>query len=352
MKSQVYKIKQGVPALLPSFSECPALLTASESELRVLLCAATGEHTKAELAALCAMEEAEVSDALAFWRGAGVLSAGKPAQQKEATEQKEASTEQKEAAEQQATSSDEKRKPKRRANETASLNAEEMAEQIREAGLVSFVDEAEQLAGHIFNNTELSILLGLIRELHLDTDYLLLLLEYYNRGEKKKPLRYIEKVAFSYFEQGIDTKEALAEHLESLELLHSLEGELRQMFGLGSRRLSEKEERIFAAWCSYGYGADVIGAAYDLTVNRTGQAKIAYADKILTSWHEEGVKTVADAEALIERERASRAQDAKKTAPKGAPKPLESESFDVTDFFRKAVARSYESDEKKDPPED
>ena len=320
----MYTIKSGVSRPLPSLVGNSALKEASEEDLRVLLALCELEAADAgRIADVLGASTAAVETALAFWRGAGILTVtdgkGKPA----------------EAA----------RKPRPlRDNALAELGGREIAEIVKERGLAELVSAAEQQCGRLFNRTELSILVGMTEELGLDGAYILTLLAYCDsiNGEPK-PLRYAERVALRLCEHGIDTCEALEEYIKEQELLHSVEGSLRRMFGIGARRLTPREERAFLTWTQeYGYGEELIGAAYDVTVSATDKASVAYTDKILAHWHEAGIRTVAEAEALLSREREEKAKGARPVRKK--PKEAErTSSFDVGDFFQRALERSYKS---------
>lgn len=370
MKKQSYKIKNGIPCLLPSPAGLPSLTEATAQDLRLLFClAAAGGGTADTLATAAGLSVSEAESSLAFWRGAGVLapagsseiSAGAISQEEARTgsipqedartgfiPQKEVLTDaipQKETPTSAGSGERAPKKPKRPTAESRELNAEELADTVRDAKLASLIDAAEQQCGRIFNNAELSILVGLSRELGLGGDYILMLLSYCDSiGEEKKPLRYAERVAYRLYEMGIDTYPALEEYIRKQEAFHSIEGKLRRMFGIGERKLTVREEKAFLTFTSvYGYGEEVIGAAYDVTVNATGKPSVAYAEKILSHWHESGVKTPADAARLMERERNT--GRTKKSAGPAARKDALHSSFDSSDFFRRALERSYKKDE-------
>ena len=86
-----------------------------------------------------------------------------------------------------------------------------------------------------------------------------------------------------------------------------------------------------------------IGLAYDLTVGATEKASVAYADKIITRWNTEGCKTLADVNALLEKEKAEKAEKSAKKPQKSAKEAEKDEmrSFEVEDFFAHALDRSY-----------
>lgn len=331
METKNYELKNGESRSLPPLSGTALLKEAGADELRVLWCLCERGGGNAEtLSVLTGLDTATVESALAFWRGAGVVSLSS-AEKGENEPNKPSVT---------------PKKPKRK-QELSEKNAEELAESIKERSLASLIEAAEAQCGRVFNSHELSILVGLTEELGLDSAYILTLLAYCDGDNgDKKPLRYAERVAFRLYELGIDTYEALEEYIEKQTRMRSLEGRLRSMFGIGSRRLSVKEEKAFMSWCcEYGYGEELIGAAYDVTVNATGQASVSYAGKILSHWHECGIKTVEEAEALLQKEREDKSAKGRRAGKKPEPpKDALHSSFEDGDFFRRALARSYKND--------
>lgn len=329
MKNNAYTIKGSSPGTLPPLLGTEALREASEGDLRVLIALCElGSADAKKLATLLSEEETAVAAALAFWRGAGyITTSGTP---------------------------DAPTPPRRRlaADELRELGAEELSEYIREGGLAALITAVEQQRGRLLNRADLSVLVGMTEELGLDEAYLLTLLAFCDAGGDGSPksLRYAERVALRLAEHGITTCAALEAYIREQEALHSVEGGLRRMFGIGARRLTEKESRAFLTWTdTYGYGEEVIGAAYDVTVGATGKASVAYADKILAHWHEAGIKTAEEAAALLERERSEK-KPAQRT---GNPKKRENlgSSFDIGDFFQRAVDRSFKTETAADDGE-
>ncbi len=330
MEKKIYTVKGGTDRTLPHLLGNEALGEASRTDLLVLLALCeVGQADASRLAELLSVPAPEAEAALAFWRGAGVLALAPTAAGGEA-----------------APLADEtKKKRPLRDKDLHTMGGEDMAAVIRERGLAELIEAAEQQCGRLFNRTELAILVGMVEELGLDGAYILTLLSYCDSTSgEKKPLRYAERVAVHLCEHGIDTTEALEEYIRERELLRSVEGQLRRMFGIGTRKLTEREERAFLLWTeTYGYGEDVIGAAYDITVNAVGKASVAYADKILSHWHEAGVRTVSEAEALLAKEKESKKRPSARQPKK---KPSGASSFEVGDFFQKAIERSYRTDKK------
>ena len=325
MKEKRYTLKGGM-GTLPPLLEIPAFFEAGAAELRVLLALnELQDATAARIAEVLAMAQEEVSDALGFWRGAGVVLTA-------------------DAAPADAAASPARKAPLPE-EPSRELGAAELADYIRDAALAGLIEAAEQQCGRVLNRPDLAALIRLSQDLALDGGYILTLLSYCDTlgGDGAKSIRYAERVATSLVAKGINDLEALENYIRERAALRSAEGWLRRMFGMGTRRLTEREQEAFLTWTrTFGYGEDVIGAAYDITVEATGKASVAYTAKILTRWHEAGVRTADEAAAFCERERAEKHAPKPRT-PK-TTKPAGAGSFEVGDFFRRALDRSYKTD--------
>ena len=311
-----------------------AFLNASAEELRVLaLIFLSDEPLSAEeLQAGAHLETlGDAKDALAFWRGAGLI--------KTATAKKEAAT----VTEQEAPKP--QKMPVRSADELPEYSSKELASLIEKGNLASFIEACQQIYGKVLSTTDINKLVGLREELHFEETYICLLLEYYSGPKNaKRPMRYVEKTAFSLYDLGVLTYDQLVVHIEKDRLNKSREGKIRKLFGIGERALTAKEMEMFKRWGEeYNYDDAVIGLAYDLTVGATEKASVAYADKIITRWNTEGCKTLADVNALLEKEKAEKAEKSAKKPQKSAKEAEKDEmrSFEVEDFFAHALDRSY-----------
>ena len=255
------------------------------------------------------------------------------------------------------------KKPLRPAAETLELPASEVAKSVKSEGLAAFIDAAEQTVGRVLNLRELNILTGLLDTTPLSAEYLLTLIGYCKTKTKRFSFSYLEKTAYSMLEREILSIEALNDYLALVERVSSEEWRLRRLFGFGERRLSPKERAYFERWVGeYGYGVDVIGIAYDIAVNNTGKIALAYMDKLITRFHENGCTDVKTVEALLERERAEQAAKPTSRHTGGGKKgrdttfhtgltekgsATEGSSFVASDFLSAALRRSY-GDEGED----
>ena len=317
-----------------------AAASADSDDLRVLLLLARaeadgGEFDPSAAANELGIAESDVRSSLKFWRGAGVL--GRTLRKKAVPAEAAGAPPESESAAA-ADTANTRALPERRA---AKYTSEELCRiASADEGFRVLIDMAQQTAGHIFNTPEIEIIAGLYSHLGLSAEYILTLLNYYVK-RKGKTLRYAEKAAYSFVDEGVDTPDALEEKLKRLEKAASKEGRVRAMFGLGTRSLTAAEAACLENWFGrWNFDEPMIALAYEKTVNNTGKASIRYANSILAAWHAEGLTTP---EAVAAGKKAKPENRRPKTAGRAAP-----QSFDVDEFFEKALKRAYyESGEKK-----
>ena len=162
----------------------------------------------------------------------------------------------------------------------------------------SLYGEVQRLLGKTLNTEELKILLGFTRYLGLDPDVICVLICYCKdrarqRGSLRTPaLRTIEKEAYHWAEQGIETIEDAAAYIQSQNQHRSRLGQLMKLLGIRNRSLSPGEEKYAAGWFAMGFEDGVLAEAYDRTCLNVGSLNWAYMNKILTRWHEAGIHTV------------------------------------------------------------
>ena len=242
----------------------------------------------------------------------------------------------------------------RRADELPTYTSTELADLLEaRASVRILVDEAQRILGKLFNPSELNILVGMLDYLSLSEESILLLLAHCKRIGKTN-LRAIEKYAYSLVDRGITEPAALEEEICVLEELHSFEGEIRTLFGMKSRALTEREAKMLRAWRSFGYGIEIVRLAYELTVNATSDPSLPYANAILERWNAEGLRTEEEIRASMEASagdaegpRGQRNRKGGKGGKTASVKPSLGNSFDTDDFFEAALQRSFQQGGKE-----
>ena len=174
--------------------------------------------------------------------------------------------------------------------------------------------EIQRLLGKHLNTEELKILLGFRRYLGLSNDVISVLVCYCkeaarNRGSLRGPsLRTIEKEAYHWAEEGIETLEQAAAYIRSRNLRSSRMEKLKQQLQIRGRGLTPGEEKYAQSWLDMGFADEAIALAYERTCLNTGGLSWAYMNKILQRWHEAGLHTAEE----VHR------GDKKPSVPKGA----------------------------------
>ena len=158
--------------------------------------------------------------------------------------------------------------------------------------------EIQRLLGRTLNIEELKIVLGFVRYLGLPADVICVLVCYCKdrarqRGSLRNPsLRTIEKEAYAWAEQGIDTVEEAAAFIQTQNQRNSRQREIMDILQIRGRELTAAEGRYVQSWLEMGFPKDVIGIAYERTCLNTGGMNWPYMNKIMTRWNEAGLHTV------------------------------------------------------------
>ena len=160
--------------------------------------------------------------------------------------------------------------------------------------------EVQRLMGRSLNTEELKILLGFTRYLGLPADVIAVLITYckdrarQKGGVRSPSLRSIEKEAYAWAEQGIDTLEEAAAFIQNQNMRRSRLGTLMKLLQIRGRNLTPGEEKYASQWIQWGFDDEAISMAYERTCLNTGGLSWAYMNRILTRWQTAGLLTGAD----------------------------------------------------------
>lgn len=312
--------------VLPGARLLDKIRDASVEDLRVLICLCaladnSGECSLDETVKAAGCTRAELDASLHFWRGAGVIEFDtQTSHQKNDKKPAEAKKTEKAAI-----------RPENRMPEYTSEQIVGLIDGNVE--MANLIDECNRTFGKVLNTAEINTVIGLRDYLGLDGEYILILLAYCAK-KGKKSLKYVEKMAFTLYENEIDNTAALEEYLKKAELAEASEGKLRKLFGMKSRALTPKEKQCFLRWSGeWGFDIPVIERAYEITINSINEPSVPYANKILEKWHDAGYKTLEEINAAITEYSAKKSSETQQAG-----------SFDTDDFFELALRRSYAED--------
>ena len=111
-------------------------------------------------------------------------------------------------------------------------------------------------------------------------------------------MSYIEQVALSWNERGINTLEEADSFMCEQSQREQSYASLKRIFGINSRDLTNIEQNYLKTWTSvYNMSEEMIALAYEYCILRINKLSLPYMNRIIENWFENGIHTIADAEA-------------------------------------------------------
>lgn len=221
-------------------------------------------------------------------------------------------------------------------------NASELEKFVSSKGHNRLIFMAETYIGHPLSVQELNSICYISNDLHFSTDLLEYLVEYCSEKGKKQ-LRYIEKVAINWYEQGIDT---VKKAMDQSALYNQNVFSVMKAFGISGRNPGQSELDYINSWNSMGFESDIIIEACNRTLLATHQASFPYANRILEGWKKAGVRSLSDVLSL-DKDHNAKKEDKKKleTFPMGKSSSnafhnFDQRSYDYDDLEARLAGRS------------
>lgn len=156
---------------------------------------------------------------------------------------------------------------------------------------------------------DIQLILYLYEELHFSAELIMYLYEYcVSKG--KKSASYIEAVALTWAEEGIDTEEKAK---EAATIYNDHYNTVNKAFGL-NRTPGQIERQYITKWVEvFGFSDEIIAEACNRAILRTQKPDFKYTDKILETWYKKGAKSLSDIARLDEEfSKASKISELKK----------------------------------------
>lgn len=257
----------GVPsALVDEF-----LKDADEKKLKVLLYILRHAPKTVTVEELCRASGASVSaveQIVEFWKDSGIFGAN-------ASEEPSASP-----------------KP-----EHKKTNAVEVARAAETDPALSFLlKRTQELMGHTLTRSESEALFSVYSWAGMPAEVLLILIQYCVSVDKCS-MRYIEKLAYNWQDEGIASYEAAEKKVAALKAQDKAEAKIRSIVGIHDRNLTTSEKEHLRRWTvEWNMGWDLITVAFERTADNTGKLSFAYMNSILKKWREQGIKKKKDLE--------------------------------------------------------
>lgn len=193
---------------------------------------------------------------------------------------------------------------------------------------------------HPLRPVDVQLIMYLYESLSFSRELIMYLYEYcISKG--KKNASYIEAVAIAWSKDGIDTVEKAE---QSTIMYNNNYNAVAKAFGL-NRTPGNVEQTMINKWVTrYKLPIEIIEEACNRTLLATGKPDFKYADKILESWSQKGVRTPKDIEGLD-------AEHKKRTAEKGTQTQVRKASTttkSTTNKFNAFPQREYTSSDYSD----
>ncbi len=150
---------------------------------------------------------------------------------------------------------------------------------------------------HPLNSTEMNTLFFWYDGLKFSGELIEYLVEYCITSGHAS-LRYMDKVAMSWAENGIDS---IDKAKEQVSIRSKAYYSIMKAFGISGRNLADSEMDFVNKWSKeYAFDIEIIQEACRRTISATSKPSFEYADSILTNWHNNNVHTLKDITALDE----------------------------------------------------
>jgi len=150
---------------------------------------------------------------------------------------------------------------------------------------------------HPLNSTEMNTVFFWYDGLKFSGELIEYLVEYcITNGHSS--LRYMDKVAMGWAENGIDSIEKAKDHVSVRSKAYY---SIMKAFGISGRNLADSEIVFVNKWSKeFAFDIEIIQEACKRTISATQKPSFEYADTILTNWHNQNVHTLKDIAALDE----------------------------------------------------
>ncbi len=201
------------------------------------------------------------------------------------------------------------------------------AEEVRsrkenDSAFSALISEAQLIMGRPLSTPDLIKLLGIYDHLDLPPEVVMELMNFvaelyrWKYGERRRPsARAFELEARVWVERGITDFESAERYIRLARERRSQEGDIKASMKIVDRDFTDTERRYVEQWLNWGFSPDAIALAYDKTVTNTRKFSPAYMNKILMSWNEKGLHSLAE---IQEKDRSARSRSSSGSEPRPA----------------------------------
>jgi DnaD/phage-associated family protein len=172
----------------------------------------------------------------------------------------------------------------------------------------TLLQETQQIMGRPLSPVLTDLVVALYSYYGMKPDMVLMLIQYcVSLG--KDSVRYMEKKAVGWLEQGIDSHEKAEAEILRASQKDQIENKIKTAFGIYDRTLITSEKKYIRTWVEeYGMELPLIQLAYERSIEMKGKLSFAYINGILGNWYQKHITTPAEAMGEINRPKEQRGE--------------------------------------------
>ncbi|MCR5485423.1 MAG: DnaD domain protein [Clostridiales bacterium] len=257
------------------------LKLADSEQLKALLWVLRHASEDVDIKDLCSVLKCEAGDAedyLSFWTENGILI--------------------KDGETNESVSADKPKKPKPEPEQkyqplpVVKPTSEQILQRIKESEEIRFLfDESQKKLARTLGYDGQSTILMLHDQYGLPVEVIITMIEYCSSVGKTNS-SYIAAVGKDWAEREIDTIEKADKQISVLQSCNGLWKQLSSMAGIDNPRPTAAQSEYLKTWkYDLGFDIDMIYLAYEEMANHCSKLSFAYMNKILNTWHNDGIKT-------------------------------------------------------------
>lgn len=151
----------------------------------------------------------------------------------------------------------------------------------------------------------------------------------------KSSFHYIASIGKDWGEREIDTIEKADEQISRLNSVNRVWASFAAMAGLSNSRPTQTQTKYIVTWNrEWGFSTEMIFLAYEQMAEHCQKMSFPYMNKVLESWHTNGIKTPSDVEKANKPVSSPNSPQNKSKANAG-----HASSYDLNEFNRSAMQK-------------
>ncbi len=188
-----------------------------------------------------------------------------------------------------------------------------------DAEFAYLLETASARLGRAITNGDMETLLYLYETAGLPAEVILMVIVY-TVSMGKGHMRYIEKTALSWADNGIDTIDKAEQYLCRLDRRDQAWAGVQQALGLTHTPTTGQLDAVEHWVYDWHMNNELIRMAYEMCHEKTGKFQATYMSRILEHWHLDGIDTAEKARAALQK------------SSKGKAAPAAESSLDLDEY--------------------